>query len=97
MAAWGKLVRTGGVDIEINIPSTILLFSKTSFVGRLPNADSTKFNHSQQFVIPSSVSSHIPISCYPLLYCINRIMYNLYSLFSLSKVYVIDSFFSWND
>ena len=49
---WGKLVRaTGGSESDV-IPETIFLFDKKNYFGRVPNADVSKFSHSQQFVIP---------------------------------------------
>ena len=49
---WGKLVRVvGGSDSEL-IPEVILLFDQKNFFGRVPNADTAKFSHSQQFVVP---------------------------------------------
>jgi FHA domain len=49
---WGKLVRVvGGSDSEL-IPEVILLFDQKNFFGRVPNADTSKFSHIQQFVIP---------------------------------------------
>ena len=55
---WGKLVRdTSGFHAESNIPVIILLFDKEQFIGRLPNADVSKFRHSQQIVIPSPFMS----------------------------------------
>lgn len=49
---WGKLVRaTGGSESDV-IPEVIFLFDKKNYFGRVPNADVSKFSHSQQFVIP---------------------------------------------
>ena len=51
---WGKLVRDlNGCNVDTNIPEIILLYDIEQFIGRLPNADATKFRHSQQIVIPS--------------------------------------------
>ena len=51
---WGKLVRDlSGCNVESNIPEIILLYDREQFIGRLPNADTSKFRHSQQIVIPS--------------------------------------------
>ena len=49
---WGKLVRaTGGSENDV-IPEIMLLYDKKNYFGRVPNADMTKFSHSQQFAIP---------------------------------------------
>lgn len=64
---WGKLVRVvGGSDSEL-IPEVILLFDQKNFFGRVPNADTAKFSHSQQFVIPLPYlsSTHFCIEMIP--------------------------------
>lgn len=48
---WGKLVRADGGTDHV-IPEIVLLFDKKNFFGRIPNADTRKFSHSQQIVIP---------------------------------------------
>ena len=64
---WGKLVRVvGGSDSEL-IPEVILLFDQKNFFGRVPNADTAKFSHSQQFVVPLPYlsSTHFCIEMIP--------------------------------
>jgi hypothetical protein len=65
---WGLLVLSReGADKEANIPESISLYDEQQFVGRLPNADSNKYRHSQQCVISSPYlsSTHFSIEMKP--------------------------------
>jgi hypothetical protein len=65
---WGQLVLSReGTDKEVNIPELFSLYDEQHFIGRLPNADTNKFKHSEQCVISSPYlsSTHFSIQMKP--------------------------------
>lgn len=64
---WGKLVRAIAGSASETIPETIMLFDQKNFFGRVPNADTNKYAHCQQFVIPLPYlsSTHFSVEMKP--------------------------------
>lgn len=65
---WGQLILSReGTDKQVNIPELLSLHDEEHFIGRLPNADTSKFRHSQQSVISSPYlsSTHFSIRMKP--------------------------------
>jgi chromosome segregation ATPase len=53
IVCWGKLVRSGGVDESLTIPSVVQLTDKECFFGRFSQpVKDPKYKHETQFVLP---------------------------------------------